>query len=84
MATSKEQRINDLERDIEKFVKRYADENTELKKENDQLRQNQSNARSEEEIKAFKSQTAQKIDEITSALESNMLQNQQLQEHLDK
>ena len=37
LATSKEQKINDLEKDIEVFVKRYADENEELKRQRDNL-----------------------------------------------
>jgi hypothetical protein len=31
LATSKEHKINEMEKDIETFVKRYADENEELK-----------------------------------------------------
>ena len=32
LVTSKESKINDLEKDIETFVKKFADENNELKK----------------------------------------------------
>ena len=73
MATSKEQKINDLEKDIETFVKRYADENEELKRQNEQLKvESQSKGRSEEEIAEFKQRTASKIDEITEALDAHM------------
>ena len=78
MATSKEQRINDLERDIEVFVKKYADENAELKQENERLKFNSQQKRSEEEIREFKRATALKIEQITETLEANMRQNQQL------
>ena len=85
MVTSKEQKINDLEKDIETFVKRFADENEELKKENERLKiEYQSHGRQEDEIKEFKMVTADKIDQISEALEHHMRQNQQLQEHLDK
>lgn len=73
MATSKEQKINDLEKDIETFVKRYADENEELKRQNESLKaESQSKGRSEEEISEFKQRTASKIDEITEALDAHM------------
>ena len=64
-----------MEKDIEKFVKRFADENDHLKHENEKLREEQLKGRSEEEIKQFKSRTAEKIDQITEALDSNMRQN---------
>ena len=76
LATSKEHKINELEKDIETFVKRYADENEKLKIENETLKkQSASSGRSESEIKEFKQHTAAKIDQISEALETNMMQN---------
>ena len=87
LATSKEQKINDLEKDIETFVKKFADENEELKRQKENLEQlnehlkqeqNSKGRYNEEEMQEFRQNTAQKIDQITEALDSNMNQNQQL------
>ena len=40
LSSTKESKINDLEKDIQSFVKTYADENEALKKENAELKQN--------------------------------------------
>ena len=76
LSCSKESKINDLEKDIESFVKTYADENEALKKENADLKQNKE--KRAQELADFKRQTAEKIESITEALDNNMQQNQQL------
>ena len=70
LSSTKENKINDLEKDIEKFVKSYADENEELKKENEELKINREKRATE--LAEFKLQTTEKIESITNALESNM------------
>ena len=82
LSNSKESKINDLEKDIESFVKTYADENEALKKENAELKQNKEIRA--QELAEFKRQTAEKIESITEALDNNMQQNQQLQSHLER
>ena len=76
LSCSKENKINDLEKDIESFVKTYADENEVLKQENAELKLNKE--KRAQELAEFKKQTADKIESITEALDNNMQQNQQL------
>ena len=82
LSCTKESKITDLEKDIESFVKTYADENEVLKKESAELKLNKE--KRAQELADFKKQTAEKIESITEALDNNMQQNQQLQGHLER
>ena len=73
LSSTKESKINDLEKDIQSFVKTYADENEALKRENAELKQNKEQRA--QELAEFKQQTAEKVESITAALDNNMQQN---------
>ena len=59
LSSTKESKINDLEKDIQSFVKTYADENEALKRENAELKQNKEQRA--QELAEFKKQTAEYI-----------------------
>jgi predicted RNase H-like nuclease (RuvC/YqgF family) len=63
----KENKINELEKEVENFVRNYSDENDMLKQQLKDARANKG-----KDMSDFKKLTANKIDQITEQLESNM------------